>query len=742
MDKKNIEELLGNYMVVPEIQREYVWGSNKNIVNQFIDSLKENKDINVGFLYSYSNGNQEFIIDGQQRLTTLVLCLYYASIIQGKYGDFKTLLKVNSSNMSFTYRVRSNTEEFMQCLFNSGLYEEKEIKDSKWYHVCYDSDISISSMIALLNYLTEIKFDVKYNDILKIEFWYYPIDETSLGEDLYITMNSRGKTLDNAEKLKPLLFEKSRKESYHKNWGKIWDDWEDFFFRLLKGDDITRINVAMNNLIRIVWELKTCGEHNELKPVEAIKDLDLSDIELFFEALKLIVNSEFKNEVNLLLGNKNIDRNDGNFLILKSLLSVCVKYSKNEQMRNIEMKRVYQLIYNKMYRRGSQKHIPLLTLLKTYRGSNEENFYNIVLGVRNGVGKDDYFDTSDLLMIQIMSDSVKDNILEISAVEDEFWKTQSTDVVKCHYIWRGDLSTLINWSSENNNFNIETFRKYSSFFDSLFTDFSEHEINSLRRAWIVGMKEYSPVKVGSYYTFCWEWEDWRRSITQHSTDFKLLIENLIKYKESEKTLDDALEKYIKETLKKYIKQSAEEEYIKQSAEEDYIEFAKDSYLIDFTNNSNACDIYYHWGTEDWWICTNGSRSRHTGFISRHNAYILKKFGANYKNNSLSNSKKIGIGDWCVWYWATSNDNCIAVENSTYRIVIDIKYDNKQKKCSFILKSRDSQQNIEDKFVEGFIKKENEYHLELDMQAGFNADLIKDKVLEYINRFEQQNKNEE
>jgi hypothetical protein len=33
-------------------------------------------------------------------------------------------------------------------------------------------------------------------------------------------------------------------------------------------------------------------------------------------------------------------------------------------------------------------------------------------------------------------------------------------------------------------------------------------------------------------------------------------------------------------------------------------------------------------------------------------------------------------------------------------------------------------------------KQNEYHLELDMQDGFNADLIKDKVLECINRFEQ------
>lgn len=723
MDKKNIEELLGNYMVVPEIQREYVWGSNKNIVNQFIDSIKDNKDINVGFLYSYSNGNQEYIIDGQQRLTTLVLCLYYASLMQGEYDKFKSLLKVNSPNMSFTYRVRSNTEEFMQCLFNSGLYKEKEIKDSKWYHTCYDSDLSISSMIALLNYLADIKFDVKYDDILNIEFWYYPIDETSLGEDLYITMNSRGKTLDNAEKLKPLLFEKSRKEL--KNWGKIWDDWEDFFFTLLNGDDITKINVAMNNLIRIVWELKTCGEHNELKPFEAIKDLNLSDIELFFNALKLIVNSEFKNKVDLLFGNKKSDESDGNFLILKSLLLVCIKYGEDEKMRNVEMKRVYQLIYNKMYRRGSQKHIPLLTLLKTYHERIDGNFYNIALDVCSGDGKDDYFDTSDLLMIQTMSDSVKDNLSELSEVEKEFWKTQSTDVVKCHYIWKGDLSTLINWSSENNNFNIETFCKYSSFFDSLFTDFSGHEINSLRRAWIVGMKEYSPVKVGSYYTFCWEWEDWTKSITQHSTDFKLFMDNLIKDKECGKTLDKAMQ-----------------EYIDNSSDKDYIEFAKDSYLIDFTIESDTCDIYYHWGTEDWWICTDGSRKRHTGFISRHNAYILKKFGANYKNNSLSNSKKIGIGDWCVWYWATSNNNCIAVENSTYRIVIDIKYDNKQKKCSFILKSRDSQQNIEDKYVEGFIKKENEYHLELDMQDGFNADLIKDKVLECINSFEQQNKNEE
>lgn len=76
-------------------------------------------------------------------------------------------------------------------------------------------------------------------------------------------------------------------------------------------------------------------------------------------------------------------------------------------MRNVEMKRVYQLIYNKLYRRGSQKHIPLLILLKTYHERIDGNFYNIALDVCSDAGKDDYFDTSDLLMIQIMSDSVK-----------------------------------------------------------------------------------------------------------------------------------------------------------------------------------------------------------------------------------------------------------------------------------------------------------------------------------------------
>ena len=58
IEKKTMGELLGNYhLVVPEIQREYVWGNNPNsVLEQFLASLSnrlksnEVSNENVGFL--------------------------------------------------------------------------------------------------------------------------------------------------------------------------------------------------------------------------------------------------------------------------------------------------------------------------------------------------------------------------------------------------------------------------------------------------------------------------------------------------------------------------------------------------------------------------------------------------------------------------------------------------------------------------------------------------------------------
>ena len=86
MEALSVRDILSTQdIVIPEIQREYVWGNNKQLLEQFIrDITTAGTDINVGFLYSYmpeqASHSTCFLIDGQQRFTTLVLILYYLSI--------------------------------------------------------------------------------------------------------------------------------------------------------------------------------------------------------------------------------------------------------------------------------------------------------------------------------------------------------------------------------------------------------------------------------------------------------------------------------------------------------------------------------------------------------------------------------------------------------------------------------------------------------------------------------------
>ena len=222
MAAKTLQELLNSEaaIVVPEIQREYVWGAKESIRNQFVDSLENRKEqsVNLGFLYTYKNNGETYLIDGQQRFTTIILMLYFLSLASDEdKKDFKRIMKSDKAGMSFSYRVRSNTEQFMKDLFVSGLIERGEIVDSVWYHSYYDADKSIQSMLELLEYLNHRKksgnLSITYNKLLGVGFWCYPVEETSVGEELYITMNSRGKALDSSERLKPLLFEKEKEKN-------------------------------------------------------------------------------------------------------------------------------------------------------------------------------------------------------------------------------------------------------------------------------------------------------------------------------------------------------------------------------------------------------------------------------------------------------------------------------------------------------------------------------------------------
>lgn len=140
MDRKNISALLSNYhLVVPEIQREYVWGDPKNrpVITQFLRDISDKAlkgDVNVGYLYSYQSGSEHYLIDGQQRYTTLVVLLYYLSLEKEEnHQRFLELLSLDSASPAFAYRVRSHTESFLTNLFKSTAKTATDIKNQKWY---------------------------------------------------------------------------------------------------------------------------------------------------------------------------------------------------------------------------------------------------------------------------------------------------------------------------------------------------------------------------------------------------------------------------------------------------------------------------------------------------------------------------------------------------------------------------------------------------------------------------------
>ena len=80
----NIKELLKEEeLIIPEIQRDYVWGDNELVIKRFINNIKnmkDNEELDIGFFYSYKiYENFNALIDGQQRITTLILLSWYVA---------------------------------------------------------------------------------------------------------------------------------------------------------------------------------------------------------------------------------------------------------------------------------------------------------------------------------------------------------------------------------------------------------------------------------------------------------------------------------------------------------------------------------------------------------------------------------------------------------------------------------------------------------------------------------------
>lgn len=628
MEPLSIKQLLDNYiLIIPEIQREYVWGMNTNVLQAFLNDLDieliaDNVTKNIGFLYSYTIHDKEhYIIDGQQRLTTMILMLYVKSVqMEDDYQEFKRMLQVDAPTMTFSYNVRPLTEQFLRQLFSHRCISKDDIENQKWYIGEYKDDITIKSILGALDIMASIDAypNITFKRILdNVKFWYFDVKQTSQGEELYITMNSRGEKLTESEQIKPRLFESISKELV-KEYGKLWDNWEEFFFHnrpMNSGSLAIRyVDIAMNNFIRIVSELLSVKEQNE---IELSEKLSLPELKQWFEALERIPSEDiFRREINRLYETKE----DARFLVLKSLLVTAMRQPDDQR----EYFRVRATMRNNVIRRKATKHLALLKFLNAFQNAPQNSFYEFVL---SGVDIQDVLAPNEKQKIQILFDTKSPEI------EETFWKDEH------HCIWSGDINPLIVWATnENSQFHYEQYQQYSNLFNELFKPKekklkNDKDLDVVRRALLTQELKNYP----GYYrsrtnqSFAYEPGDWKYIIDINPEKFKSFFDELLQGK----TLLDMIDDF--------------------NQSEKWSEFVKKDYLLGYCHQKNI--QWYH--KEGWRLIPN---ERATKYMSVKNRHL---------NDYLETSLK--ITGWDVWIYDESDGHVIVVENKNKDFVFDIWY---------------------------------------------------------------------
>lgn len=275
-----------NNLIVPEIQREYVWGNNDDVIRSFLVELESKaapcptchnvhtaKNINMGFLYSYKPPYvkyeserilDEFLIDGQQRITTLFLLIFYRATVEGRLDDFMAICRADNDGfeMGFNYKVRSLTQEFLIRLVEYARLKGSHAFDfvgnpddaPHWFLDDYRSDPTISAMVRALCVIKEVfsSQENKYFDylLINVRFWHFKTEATSQGEELYITMNSRGRQLSGNEMQKSRTLKGADQIEY----GTRWELWQTFFWRNRKSGGVANPNAdkGFNNFLACI----------------------------------------------------------------------------------------------------------------------------------------------------------------------------------------------------------------------------------------------------------------------------------------------------------------------------------------------------------------------------------------------------------------------------------------------------------------------------------------------------------
>lgn len=209
------------HFYVPAYQRGYRWSATH--VEQLIDDLLEfnrlhTKDSDFYCLQplvvkTVDVGGKEYleVIDGQQRLTTVLLVL---QAIRQKnheaYNEKSPARNLIDTRFDITYETRESSEVWLKEM-GGLLYDESKLKDFDSKSCDYSHFAEVFTMaynkISIMDERECLNF---YDCLCKRTYfiWYYPEDTDGTNADIFDRLNAGKITLNNAELIKALMLQK------------------------------------------------------------------------------------------------------------------------------------------------------------------------------------------------------------------------------------------------------------------------------------------------------------------------------------------------------------------------------------------------------------------------------------------------------------------------------------------------------------------------------------------------------
>ncbi|HVA15809.1 MAG TPA: DUF262 domain-containing protein, partial [Stellaceae bacterium] len=218
---KTVRQLLGGTKYsVDYYQREFKWERTQvtelldDLTSKFLDSYSEHDERTevekyghyfLGSIIISDKEGQKFVIDGQQRLTTLTLLLIYLNNLQKGRADSvpvaDLIFSEKYARKSFNLEIPERTP-CMEALFNGNSPEEGAATESVRNIIARYGDIEENFDAQLKNQALPYFIDWLIENVHLVEITAYS------DEDAYIifeTMNDRGLSLTSTEMLKGYL---------------------------------------------------------------------------------------------------------------------------------------------------------------------------------------------------------------------------------------------------------------------------------------------------------------------------------------------------------------------------------------------------------------------------------------------------------------------------------------------------------------------------------------------------------